>query len=96
MGHTIERAHVWVAGRVQGVYFRASARAEAERLGLSGWVRNLPDGRVEAVFEGAPDAVAAAIAWCRVGPPSASVASIDVLPEAPEGLSGFGNGPRSS
>jgi acylphosphatase len=64
---------------VQGVWFRASTCAEAERLGLRGWVRNLSDGTVEAHFEGDADAVAEMIAWCRRGPSGADVASVDVV-----------------
>ncbi|MBS3956939.1 MAG: acylphosphatase [Clostridiales bacterium] len=93
MENATHRAHVWVSGRVQGVCFRAATNAEAVRLGVSGWVRNLPDGRVEAVLEGSPEAVAAAIEWCRTGPPRAAVASVEVIAEDPEGLSGFGSGP---
>jgi len=72
------RARVLVSGSVQGVWFRESTRQRASDLGLSGWVRNLPDGRVEAVFEGERDAVAAALAFVREGPPLASVVSTDV------------------
>jgi acylphosphatase len=86
----VERRHVWVSGLVQGVYFRESTRREAETLGLAGWVRNLPDGRVEAVFEGAPAAVAAMLEWCRRGPPSAKVERVEAKPEDPSGdLRGF-------
>ena len=59
------RVRVFVEGRVQGVWFRESARHEADRLGVSGWVRNLPDGRVEAVYEGPRDAVEEMLAWTR-------------------------------
>jgi acylphosphatase len=83
------RAHVWVTGRVQGVFFRESARGEAERRGVHGWVRNLSDGRVEAVFEGPQEAVAALVAWCRRGPPDAEVESLDERAEPPEGEAGF-------
>ncbi|MCS7117754.1 MAG: acylphosphatase [Thaumarchaeota archaeon] len=72
------RAHVWVSGRVQGVFFRANTKRVAEELGLRGWVRNLPDGRVEAVFEGPEDSVMRAIEWCRKGPPRAAVEDVDV------------------
>lgn len=67
------------------MWFRDSCRREAERLGVRGWVRNLPDGRVEAVFEGEPDAVDAMVAWCHRGPPRARVSSVEVLEEVPEG-----------
>ena len=83
------RAHVYVSGRVQGVFFRESTREKAEDLGLSGWVRNLPDGRVEAVFEGDPERVRALVAWCEEGPSSAEVESVFAEDELPEGLSGF-------
>ena len=83
------RAHVYVSGRVQGVYYRAAARDAALLLGVTGWVRNLPDGRVEAVFEGDEDAVEAAGEWCRHGPPAAEVISVDVVGENTEGLEGF-------
>ena len=84
-----ERAHVFVSGRVQGVFFRDSTRQEAERRGLSGWVRNTEDGRVEAVFEGEPEAVRQMIEWCESGPSSADVDDVSVEQETPEGLSGF-------
>ena len=72
------QAHVIVSGRVQGVFFRAETQAMALREGLSGWVRNLPDGRVEAVFEGKKEAVSRAVEWCRQGPQFANVDNIDV------------------
>jgi acylphosphatase len=72
------RAQVTVGGRVQGVWFRASTQDMARSLGLTGYVRNLPDGRVEAVFEGPEAKVKSAIAWCRHGPPGARVSSVDV------------------
>ncbi|MEW6082513.1 MAG: acylphosphatase [Bacillota bacterium] len=83
-------ARVLISGRVQGVFFRASAREEAQRLSLSGWVRNLPDGRVEALLAGPQDKVNAMIAWCHQGPPSANVTGVEVSwEEAPPGLKGF-------
>ena len=72
------RAHVLVSGRVQGVWFRESTRERAEQLGLTGWVRNLRDGRVEAVFEGEPEAVDAALDFCRTGPRLAHLGGRDV------------------
>jgi acylphosphatase len=72
---------VIVRGRVQGVWFRESTRQEAERAGVAGWVRNLPDDSVEAILEGPPDAVDRVLAFCRTGPPSADVTSIDIRHE---------------
>jgi acylphosphatase len=83
------RARVIVAGIVQGVYFRESTRRAALGLGVSGWVRNLPDYRVEAVFEGEPEAVESMVAWARIGPPRSVVESIERVAETPEGLTGF-------
>jgi acylphosphatase len=83
------RRRVLIKGRVQGVGFRWSCRRMAEAQGLAGWCRNLPDGRVEACFEGGPAAVEAALAWCREGPSSAIVTSVDVTPETPQGEQGF-------
>jgi acylphosphatase len=72
------RARVLISGRVQAVGFRYGTRREAGRLGLSGWVRNLPDGRVEALFEGNPDAVEEMLRWCEHGPPGARVEDVSV------------------
>lgn len=72
------RAHVFVSGRVQGVLFRAETADMAQRLGVNGWVRNLPDGRVEALFEGEMENVAKAVEFCRRGPPGAYVRDLDV------------------
>ena len=83
------RRRVLISGRVQGVAFRAATRTRARAGALAGWVRNLADGRVEAVFEGEPDAVAALVAWCEQGPSGARVDRIEVRDEAPEGLSDF-------
>ncbi len=71
------RVHVVIAGRVQGVFFRASTRDEARARGLAGWVRNLPDGRVEALFEGDRPVVENMLAWCRKGPPYSYVDRVD-------------------
>jgi len=79
------RARVLISGRVQGVWFRGTARSVAESLGLKGWVRNLRDGSVEAVFEGPRSQVQKAISWCRQGPPLAHVASVVVNWEEPAG-----------
>ncbi len=83
------RRRVVVRGYVQGVFFRDSCRREARSRGLAGWVTNRPDGAVEAVFEGDPDAVRALVDWCRHGPRGADVDSLDETDEAPEGISGF-------
>lgn len=83
------RTHVWISGRVQGVWFRQSCARQAEQLGVSGWIRNRPDGRVEAVFEGDESSVEEMVAWCRTGPPRASVTDLEVIAEDPEGGSGF-------
>lgn len=72
------RARVRVTGRVQGVFFRQSTVEMARPLELDGWVRNLPDGSVEALFEGEKSAVDQAIAWCHHGPPRAAVEDIEV------------------
>lgn len=85
----VSRVRVLVSGRVQGVGYRQACADQARRHGLAGWVRNRADGRVEAVFEGQPAAVAAMIAWCREGPVWAAVDDLDVSSEAPESLSGF-------
>jgi len=83
------RRHLVVRGRVQGVAFRWSTQEEARRLGVAGWVRNRDDGSVEAVFEGAPDAVERAAAFCASGPPAARVDAVEGRDEPPEGLEGF-------
>jgi acylphosphatase len=85
-----ERAHVRISGQVQGVFFRDSTRQKAEELNLAGWVKNLPDGRVEAVFEGPPDRVKEMLRWCEEGPRQATVENVDTDIEDPGGdLSGF-------
>jgi acylphosphatase len=83
------RTHVYVAGMVQGVFFRYETRERARSRGLAGWVRNLPDGRVEAVFEGPEPEVEAMVDWCRAGPRGAEVTDVEALAEDPEGLQGF-------
>ncbi len=72
------RLHVLIGGRVQGVFFRAATRDEARKWGLKGWVRNLPDGRVEAMFEGDKRALDLMLAWCRKGPPYAYVDHVEI------------------
>jgi acylphosphatase len=83
------RVRVFVDGRVQGVGFRANTAREAVRLGASGWARNLPDGRVEAVYEGTPDVVEEMLSWTRHGPPGARVTEMTIHDEEPRGESGF-------
>ena len=75
------RVHVWITGRVQGVFFRAYTRDAAQLIGVTGWVRNLPDGRVEAVFEGVSDKVEKMIEWCREGSPMSRIERVDLLEE---------------
>jgi acylphosphatase len=84
------RRRVVVSGLVQGVGFRFSCADAAQRAGVRGWAANRSDGTVEAVFEGAPDAVAAMVRWCGRGPRYAEVTGVDVHEEEPEGLTGFG------
>lgn len=84
------RARLLISGRVQGVFYRATCQDEASARGLVGWVRNLPDGRVEALLQGARENVEALIKWCYVGPPHARVSKIDVAyEEAKDDLTGF-------
>jgi acylphosphatase len=83
------RRHVTVSGDVQGVFFRETARRKATEAGVSGWITNRSDGRVEAVFEGPAEAVDDLVEYCRVGPTAATVEDVDVQTEEPEGLSGF-------
>ena len=78
------RAHVFVTGRVQGVWFRESTRQRALELGVGGWVRNLPDGRVEAIFEGDAAAVRRAVDYVREGPRHARVDRVEVEENASE------------
>jgi acylphosphatase len=73
------RAHVFVSGRVQGVFFRSETRLQARKLEVTGWVRNLADGRVEAVFEGDETNVKQLVDFCRRGPPGARVTNVNVV-----------------
>jgi acylphosphatase len=84
------RARAVFRGRVQGVFFRAETRDRARSLGLSGWVRNVPDGSVEAVFEGERERIESILDWCRRGPGLAEVEDVDVDWEQPRGEEGFG------
>jgi acylphosphatase len=76
------RAHVRIEGDVQGVFFRQSAKHEAEKRNVTGWVKNRPDGSVEAILEGRRDNVDAMIAWCRRGPQRARVTDVAITWEA--------------
>jgi acylphosphatase len=80
---------VLISGRVQGVFFRDTCRRMAEGHGVNGWVRNLPDGTVEAVFEGSAGDVSLLVEWSRHGPRNAVVEDVRVREEPPEGISGF-------
>jgi acylphosphatase len=79
------RVRLLISGRVQGVCFRAYTREEACRLGLKGWVRNLPDGRVEVLAQGDPSKVGMLESWCRRGPPYARVRSVESVEEGTAG-----------
>jgi len=79
------RVHLYISGRVQGVFFRARTREEAKKRGLTGWVRNLYDGRVEAVLEGDAEDIQSMIGWCRQGPPHALVSDVSVEGETYQG-----------
>ncbi|AQL44190.1 acylphosphatase [Halorientalis sp. IM1011] len=83
------RAHVYVTGKVQGVYYRANTRDTARERGVDGWVKNLDDGRVEAVFEGGEGDVESLVEWCHDGSPRARVDDVTVEYDDPEGLDGF-------
>ncbi|MBI4494151.1 MAG: acylphosphatase [Chloroflexi bacterium] len=79
------RSHVWISGLVQGVNFRYYTQKRALRAGLTGWVRNVPDGRVEAVFEGEEAVVADMVRWCHQGPSGAIVERVEERREPPTG-----------
>ena len=83
------RKRVVAHGRVQGVFFRDSTRQRASSAGVAGWVRNCPDGTVEAVFEADSEAVERMVKWMCAGPSGAAVDHVEVSEEAPEGLSSF-------
>ena len=89
MPDTHVRKRVLVTGWVQGVWFRESCREQAVAAGVTGWVRNLADGRVEAVLEGAEPAVDRVVRWCHEGPRRARVEGVEVIAEEPVGESGF-------
>ena len=82
--------HVIISGRVQGVWFRASTKQKAEQLGLKGWVRNVPDGKVEAIFEGDENQINEMTKWCHRGPPLSKVTNVEVKKQNPtNGFEGF-------
>ena len=85
----MKRAHVKIYGKVQGVWFRAHTKEMADKLGIKGWVRNVPDRSVEAVFEGDDEAVEEIIKWCHHGPPLARVDKVEVSYEEPKGEKDF-------
>lgn len=85
MSEDLVRAHVFVHGRVQGVFFRGTAQDYGRSLNVTGWVRNLPDGRVEGMFEGPRERVEAMVDWCRHGPPHAQVEGLEVTWHPPTG-----------
>lgn len=84
--------NVVISGRVQGVFFRDTMRRRAASRGIAGWVRNRPDGTVQAHLEGPPDAVAELVLWCRSGPRGAEVEDLEVTVAEPEGADGFAVG----
>jgi acylphosphatase len=85
------RVHVKIEGRVQGVYFRASTVTRAQSLGVTGWVRNCPDGSVEAVAEGVRESIERLVEWCHRGPEGARVSRVQVEWEHPQNkFAGFG------
>lgn len=78
-----KNVHVFVSGRVQGVWFRANTKQKAEQLGVTGWVRNTHDGRVEAIFEGEEDRIKEMIEWCHRGPPLARIDNVEIKNQNP-------------
>jgi acylphosphatase len=84
-----KRVRALVSGRVQGVFFRAHTRTRARELGVSGWVRNLPDGRVELVAEGEEAKITTLLAWVQIGPPSARVENVQADWSTPQGEKEF-------
>lgn len=82
-------ARVVIFGEVQGVFFRDNCRRQAQTLGVAGWVRNTPDGTVEAHLEGEADAVDRMVTWCKSGPPQACVDRVDVAAQPESGFAGF-------
>ena len=86
---TTTRAHVFVSGKVQGVFYRATTSERASEVGVDGWVKNLDDGRVEAVFEGPEEAVEEMVEWCHEGSSQARVEAVEVEWQEPEHLASF-------
>lgn len=85
----MRRVHLWVSGDVQGIGFRSFVKEKAFELGLNGWAKNLPDGRVEVVIEGDPEKVSEMINFCKMGPKQGIVKKVQELEEKPEGEKGF-------
>lgn len=83
------RVHVFIKGKVQGVFFRKNTKNKADELGISGWVKNLADGRVEAVFEGEKNKVKKMIDWCYKGSSASKVEKIEVNKQKEQDLKGF-------
>ena len=83
------RVRVFISGKVQGVFYRANTKKKAQELELAGWVKNLPDGRVEAVFEGPKNRIKEMIDWCWQGSPASRVEDIEKKEEEEKGLRGF-------
>lgn len=81
--------HLTISGTVQGVFYRASMKEKADALGIAGWCRNMPDGRVEAMVQGAPEDVQALIGWATKGPAAARVEEVGILDTRAEAFSGF-------
>ncbi len=85
----VNRYHVYISGRVQGVFFRNTTKKKAKELGINGWVKNLDDGRVEAVFEGDEEKLNEMLDFCEEGPRLARVDDVEVSSEEPENIDGF-------
>lgn len=86
----IKNIHVIISGRVQGVWFRANTKQKAEQLGVTGWIRNTRDGRVEAIFEGEENCLKEMIDWCNHGPPLAEIDNVEIKDQIPtNGFDGF-------
>ncbi len=83
------RRRIVAHGQVQGVFFRAGVKEQADAYGIAGWARNRADGSMEASFEGPENAVEQLVAWCADGPEKARVNRLDVMEEAPQGVAGF-------